>query len=244
MSTPAHRASGERIVEPSGQLDAVLREVPFRQRDDGVLATTRLAQTFPISAVELWACCTAEGRLAQWFAPVAGELRLGGRFTVEGNASGTVERCVPPGDGGAGEMQLSWEFGEDVSQLVVRCGQAVADDVVSGGSGDHSGGRERSRLVVEHRGLVPLDFWADYGPGAGGVGWDLALLGLAHHLRTGSTVPAEQSLWVTTPAAGEFIAGSSDAWGRAAVVAGSPEDAARTAARRTTVFYTTPDAEG
>lgn len=240
MSDSTAGASGEVIIEPAGQLDAVFRELDVRQCDDGILAAMRLVQGFPVPVGELWRCCTEADRLSRWFGVVGGDLRLGGRFSVEGNASGTVERCAPPGAGAAGELQLSWEFGEDVSQVELRC-EGAPESAGDAGSADGAGPPQASRLVLEHRGIVTLDFWRAYGPGAGGVGWDLALLGLAHHLRTGSTVPAEQSLWVTTPAAAEFIAGSSDAWGRASEAAGTSPEMAQAAARRTTVFYTTPD---
>lgn len=220
--------SGERIIESAGQLEAVHRDLAIRGRDDAVTVRLRLRQELTASRDELWACCTRADRLAQWFGTVSGELHLGGRFAVEDNASGTVERCVEPGAGGDGEVQLSWEFGADVSQVVVRVGEATTPGA--------------SLWSLEHRGTLPQEFWHTYGPGAGGVGWDLALLGLAHHLRTRSTVPPEQSLWVTTPAAAEFIAGSSQAWARASVTAGTREDLAMAAARRTTSFYTTPDA--
>ncbi|WP_460690179.1 hypothetical protein [Nesterenkonia suensis] len=231
-SGPSDR-SGERIITAEGQLDAVRRELEVHPGDDGVTVTTRLSQTFPVGPEELWECVTRADRLAQWFGSVTGELHLGGRFAVQDNASGAVERCVPPQGGGSGEMQLSWEFGEDVSQVLLHSEPAEPKF-------PHAVGHA-TKLRVEHRGMVPQAFWVTYGPGAGGVGWDLALLGLGHHLRTGSTVPGEQTLWVTTPAAAEFIAGSSAAWGRASHAAGTPVDQAEAAARRTTEFYTTPE---
>ncbi|GAA1180621.1 polyketide cyclase [Nesterenkonia xinjiangensis] len=241
MAGHAEQSSGERIIEAAGQLEAVHRELEILKSDGGIAVTTRVRQSFAVDLEELWQCCVREDRLARWFAPVTGDLRLGGRFSVQDNATGTVERCAPPGGGQAGEMQLSWEFGRDVSQVVVRC---EAAEPYRGESASHDSEAEgSSRLTVEHRGLIPWDFWSTYGPGAGGVGWDLALLGLAHHLRTGSTVPAEQTLWVTTAGAEEFIAGSSAAWGRASEAAGTPAEAAAAAAGRTTRFYTTPDSE-
>ena len=56
----------------------------------------------PISAVydttldDLWDACTNAERIPRWFLPVSGELRDGGRYQLEGNAGGTIERCDPP----------------------------------------------------------------------------------------------------------------------------------------------------
>ncbi|MGD7789384.1 hypothetical protein ACQCX2_13795 [Propionibacteriaceae bacterium Y1700] len=94
------------------------------------------------------------------------------------------------------------------------------------------------RLALEHTGDVPLEFWDQFGPGATGVGWDLALLGLAGHLRTGHGKPEDEEAWTMTPEAQEFITGCSEAWGAAAIAAGAPEAEARAAQDRTTAFFT------
>ena len=54
-------------------------------------------------------------RIPLWFLPVTGDLRLGGRFQVEGNAGGVVERCDPPRS-----FAATWECGESTSWLEVR----------------------------------------------------------------------------------------------------------------------------
>ena len=77
------------------------------------------------------------------------------------------------------------------------------------------------------------DHWDEYGPGATGVGWELALLGLDHHF----TRPDETE-FATSPEGRAFIAGSSNAWAHAAIVAGAEDSAAQAAANRATVFYT------
>ena len=61
------------------------------------------ARTVTISAdlrtrrsTTLWDACTNAERIPRWFLPVSGDLRLGGRYQLEGNAGGTIERCDPP----------------------------------------------------------------------------------------------------------------------------------------------------
>jgi hypothetical protein len=93
--------------------------------------------------------------------------------------------------------------------------------------------------VLEHIAHVDDERWAQFGPGAVGVGWDLALRGLALHLETGNRVdPAEAMAWTATEEGKQFIARSSEAWGSASIAAGTGEAAAQEAAERTTAFYT------
>jgi hypothetical protein len=72
--------------------------------------------------------------------PVSGELRVGGRFHLGGNASGTIERCDPPIG-----LRATWEFGGAISWIEVRL-TAVDEDT--------------TRLELEHLALVDDDTWA------------------------------------------------------------------------------------
>ena len=93
---------------------------------------------------------------------------------------------------------------------------------------------------------VPPEFWDQYGPGAVGVGWDGALLGLGHHLLGAPAVdPAAAVAWQTSAQGIEFSRQCSAGWEQASVAAGTDPAAAAAAARRTTAFYTgtDPDAD-
>src|ERR1022692_1430641 len=59
----------------------------------------------PLRDIDAWL-----DRFRRWFLPVSGDLRLGGRFQIEGNASGTIERCDPPKG-----FTATWEYGGAVS---------------------------------------------------------------------------------------------------------------------------------
>src|SRR3954465_441714 len=106
----------------------------------------------------------------------------------------------------------------------------------------------RTRLDPEH--LVPSDdpTWDEFGPGAVGVGWDMALLGLATHLRTGAPVDPEAAMqWTTSQEGKAAMTESSNAWAAANIAAGTDEDEARVAATRTTAAYTaapSPEPQG
>jgi hypothetical protein len=75
------------------------------------------------------------------------------------------------------------------------------------------------------------------------VGWDLALLGLCLHLITGQDRPDDPEAFVRTAAAQQFVRAVSEHWAEASTAAGTPQDDARAAARRTTAFYLGEQAE-
>ncbi|OAQ96922.1 hypothetical protein LLEC1_03119 [Akanthomyces lecanii] len=141
------------------QVEAVSRSV---HKDVITLAngkparTIILRQTLPAPAAELWDTVTKPERLAVWFAPVSGDLRINGHYTITGNASGSVTECSPSDR----FFALSWEFGDTIS--AVRVHLKEAED----GNGD-GGSSKTTTLEIMH--TFPIDsHWKKYGPGAGG----------------------------------------------------------------------------
>ncbi len=63
---------------------------------------------------DVWHAVTTAERIARWLAPVSGDLVLGGRYQIEGNAGGTVLRCEEPE-----LLEITWEFGGGVTWVVV-----------------------------------------------------------------------------------------------------------------------------
>lgn len=66
-------------------------------RADGTDSVT-IVRDLEVSRLALWTALTTESGLAGWFGALAGELSVGGAWTVafdDGTASGTVEECVP-----------------------------------------------------------------------------------------------------------------------------------------------------
>ena len=206
-----------------GQLDAVERGLSIEQNKGTATVVATMSQVYDTTVEDLWEACTSAERLPRWFAPVTGDLRLGGRYQVEGNADGTIEACEPPTG-----FRATWEFQGSVSWI------AVAVESVGDGA----------RLTLEHTVTeeFPNDFWTTYGPGATGVGWELAFLGLATHLVTGAAERPDESVWMAGPEARAFIVGGSRRWADASVAAGTPEEEARAAERNTTAFYTGEEA--
>lgn len=204
-------------IDVEGQLGAVERSVSALERDAKPARAVVLARSFPTDVEDLWDAVTNGERIARWFVPVSGELAPGGRYQLKDNASGTITACER-----LSHFALTWEFGEDVSWLEAQ----IASD------GDGS-----AKLTVRHIAHLS-EQWDEYGPGATGVGWDLGLLGLAIHIERPDEPKPDPVAFVTSPDGKAFIAGSSEAWGRAAVAGGTESDAARAAAERTTAFYT------
>jgi hypothetical protein len=102
-----------------------------------------------------------------------------------------------------------------------------------------------TRLDLEHIAHVEGDMWDRFGPGAVGVGWDLALMGLARHLASGVAVDRNQAAaWSASAEGKDFMRRSSEDWCTASIKAGTEETAARAAAARTTAFYCGEKPEG
>ena len=192
----AHRA----VRAGGGDRDTVTRIVVVRR-------------AFPAPIEDVWDACTTAERIGRWLMPVTGDLRLGGKYQLEGNAGGEILSCEPPR-----LLRVTWVMGEGpASEVEVR---------LAPGDG------AETMLELAHTAVVDPEFWTKYGPGAVGVGWDLALLGLFLYLSTGRDRPEDPAAWAANPDAREFITRSSEAWGVASSKAGPSEAAAADRRRR------------
>ncbi|MFF5174669.1 SRPBCC family protein [Micromonospora sp. NPDC000089] len=208
------------MIDTSHQISAVRRTVGGRTLDAGEARVLTISQTYDAPLEDVWDACTSAERIPRWFLPISGDLRLHGRYQFEGNAGGVVERCDPPHS-----FAATWEFGGEVSWIEVR--------LTPDGDG-------RTRFTLEHVAHVDDQRWAEFGPGAVGVGWDSGLLGLASHLADdGSGVtPETAAAWMGSADGRRFMTASSEAWREASVAAGTDPEQARAAADRTTAAYT------
>ena len=198
-------------------LSAVERSVSLLPRDGQSTRAITIARSFPTTVEDLWDAVTSGERIPRWFLPISGQLELGGRYQFEGNAGGVITECEAPS-----HLGVTWEFGGDVSWVEVH----VSDD-----------GAGRARLTLTHT-AHHADHWDEYGPGATGVGWEMGLMGLALHLADPTTPKADENAFAASADGKALITGSSEAWGQAAVAAGTDPAAAAAAARNTTAFYT------
>ncbi|WP_214465422.1 SRPBCC family protein [Microbacterium flavescens] len=218
-------------MDVNAQIEAVDRTLRTTELDGEQARVQSLAQTYPSPLDDVWDAVTTGERIARWFAPVEGDLRLGGRYQVVGNAGGEVLACTPPHDDSA-SYRVTWEYGGAVSWLEISLTRVDA---------------QSTRLELTHTAQtegLPPGFWEMYGPGATGVGWDMGLLGLALHLTSGERIaPEDAEAWQVSDEGKRFSRAAADGWAKAQIADGADPDAATAAATNTYLFYTGQTAE-
>ena len=207
------------MIDVTQQINAVRRQVGTRVLEAGEARTVTISQSYDAAVEDVWDACTNPERIPRWFLPITGDLRPGGHYQLQGNAGGTIERCDPPES-----FAATWEIGDQLSWIEVR--------LMARPEG-------RTQLVLEHIAHVNDEQWAEFGPGAVGVGWDMALVGLALHLSSGRSVdPQEGMAWAGSAEGREFMTLSNQRWCDASIAAGTDQADARAAADRTIAAYT------
>jgi len=197
------------LIDIVDQITAVKRQVGSRQLEVGEARTVTIARVYDSPVADVWDACTNPERIPRWFLPVSGELRVGGRYQLERNASGRIERRDPPRS-----FAATWEYGDTETWIEVRL------------SPEPDG---RIRFELEH--IARVDdggHWDQFSPGAAGVGWELALIGMALALAPGNSADRhEVAAWKACEDGEWFIALSSQSWCEAGVAAGAMHPPAR-----------------
>jgi len=203
-------------IDVTNLLGLVRRSVRNFEKDGKPASAVMLTRRYDTSVDDLWEAITSKERIPRWFLPIEGDLRLGGKYQLKGNAGGTITACVPPN-----HFAATWEFGGGTSWIDVK---VAADE---GGA----------RLTLEHTALIE-DHWNQFGPGAVGIGWDLAVMGLERHLAGSAPVePTEAATWMTSANGKEFMSQSGESWRVAHVASGVDPVIARERSDRTIAFY-------
>jgi uncharacterized protein YndB with AHSA1/START domain len=142
------------------------RSIGRRSIGAGSARTALLRRDYDAPVDDVWDACTDRERLSRWFLPVSGDLRLGGSFSLEGNASGEVLRCEPPQ-----LLAVSWKYGDHpVDELELRLSPKA-----DGGT----------TLEIEHATISDRTEWEgrSYDSIFGiGTGWEPALYALEWQL--------------------------------------------------------------
>ncbi len=146
----------------SEQADKVERGVASLEWEGQPARVVTAARDYATGIDDLWNALTDPERMKRWLMPISGDLRLGGRYQLQGNAGGTILECAPPN-----RLYVTWEMHGGISWVIVTL---------------EARGEDATRLHLQH--IAPesaegMAFWDQFGPGAVGVGWDLSLLGLA-----------------------------------------------------------------
>jgi uncharacterized protein YndB with AHSA1/START domain len=209
-------------MDVADAVGATRRELRVAEGDRQPARQLVATRSYPTGAADLWDALTSPTRIPRWFMPITGDLRVGGRYQLEGNAGGEVQECDPPR-----RFAITWGMGDETSWVVVSLTPE---------------GRDRTMLELEHTAVVPEEFWALYGPGSVGIGWDLSMLGLARHQPGEERLSHENlDVWMSSPEGLEFVAASNDAWAQANITGGADPAQALAGAEQTLAFYTAPE---
>ena len=197
-------------------LAAIKRHVRLFEKDGKPVASIQLSRHFDIGPRALWNAITSPEEISKFFGTVTGDLKLGGSYTIEGNARGVIEACEP-----LAHVALTWEFAGDTSWVDFR----LDTESPSGVS-----------FELTHTSMLS-PHWDQYGAGATGVGWESSFLGLFRYLREPDEAKVDEEAFAASDEGKHFVSASSRGWAEASILAGSETKAALAAAERTTSFY-------
>lgn len=208
-------------MDYNNTLGVEFREVKDATYDDQPARVASGARTYATDPDDVWDALTNVERIPRWFLPISGDLKLGGRYQLKGNAGGEITRCDP-----SEALDVTWEYGGNVSWVTVRLRRDG----------------EGTRLTLEHIMLkdeASEAHWEQFGPGATGIGWDLSFLGLALHLDSGGDAIDREAIdaWMVSDAGKGFMRDCAEAWGEAHIAAGEVPKVARAMAQRTANAY-------
>lgn len=210
------------MIDIVNQINAVHREVGKGTFSAGEGPVVLVRRRYDAAVEDVWDACTNAERIPRWFLPITGELRLGGKYQLEGQAGGEIIKCEPPR-----MFRLTWIFGEmPPSEVEVRLTPGPEPDTTD--------------FELEHVAIVDPVLWDQFGPGAVGIGWDMLLLGLGLYLTTGQTVDNPQE-WQVSEEGKDFTSRSSQAWRAAHEASGEDPEKAAAMAERVFAVYTGTD---
>src|SRR3954447_22911298 len=95
------------MIDIRREIEAVHREVGEGRIAAGDGRAVRLQRTYDAPIDEVWDAVTDPARISRWFLPISGDLRVGGRFQLEGNAGGEILVCDRPN-----RFRATWVYGE------------------------------------------------------------------------------------------------------------------------------------
>lgn len=213
-------------IDVERRINATTRALRGRTHEAGELQEVTLEVVYDTTVEDLWDAVTTAERIARWFLPISGELRLGGTYQLEGNAGGEITSCDPPHG-----FDATWVFrAPDMAEPAISWIEVRLTEE----------GPERTRLSLTHVAEVDEVMWAQFGPGAVGIGWDQGLLGLHLHLASGGARvdPAEVMAWIASDEGKRFTTLSGEGWHDAEIAAGVDPTVARSHADATIAAYT------
>jgi uncharacterized protein YndB with AHSA1/START domain len=155
------------IASQDTSLTAVKRAMGNREIAEGPARTAVLERRYEAPIKDVWDAITTPDRVNRFFLPVSGDLRAGGSYAFEGQASGKILVCDPPH-----LLRLEWTPPGD---------RGYSDQVEVRLTSD---GPDATWLVLEHASVADV-FRNDPDTGCYGVGtgWEGPLHYLGEYLR-------------------------------------------------------------
>lgn len=150
------------------------REIGSQETPEGEARVVRMRRRYDAPIEDVWDACTDPDRIVRWFLPVSGDLREGGRYSLEGNASGEIVRCAPPR-----LLKLTWEYGGGSSDVEVRLSPGGDGETVI----DLAHGPVPKTVEVDGRQLDIVLNDDETGVWGLGTGWEMGLYALDAYLR-------------------------------------------------------------
>lgn len=203
------------IIDIAEQIGATSREVSRQHTESGETVAVTLQRRYPADPTDVWQAITDPERVRRWFLPLTGDLREGGNFELEGNASGDIVKCEPP-------RHLVVTFGGESSIVDVQL----------------SGDGQQTLLKLTH--TVPVEL---AGSGAGalyvGPGWDGALMGIALYLA--GEVSEDPVAAANSPEVQDFNVSSIKEWVASIEASGTADADAISAAQQASLAQFAPD---
>src|SRR3954463_8185270 len=93
-------------IDVARALGLVTRSVRNFEKDGKAASAVTLTRLYETSVDDLWDAVTSPQRIPRWFLPVEGDLQLGGKYQLKGNAGGSITACDPPN-----QFSATREFG-------------------------------------------------------------------------------------------------------------------------------------
>lgn len=189
-----------------------------------VRAVITLTTTLGQAPAQLWPMLSRLDRLAQWYGPVSGELREGGRLQLPGGVGCRILEVEAPHKI---VLALTPVPGADPEVLMIRL------DPEDDGS---------TSLRLAHTATIGTAVVSRYGPGLVAIGWELALLRLAAatdgwRAACLRDVPVPTAQWLAGQEGGEHLRAWAVRWAAQAMTAGVDEQIARRGERETVEAY-------
>jgi uncharacterized protein YndB with AHSA1/START domain len=183
------------MTDIGGSLTATHREVGSRRIAAGEASTALMRRRYDVPIEDVWDACTDPERISRWFIKPTGDLRAGGTYQLEGNASGEILRCEPPR-----LLTVTWSYpGRPVDELELRLSLGEDGETV---------------LELEHASVAEVFITNDPQTGTWGIGpgWEAPLDYLEKYLRGELPDAPAAEWWDPTPEDAELANRRGHAW--------------------------------